>query len=440
MARIARCTISALVLVTVCGQAAQADAVKEWNQATLNAIAGTSTPPPRAARALAMVHGAVYDAVNSIDRQFQPYLVDTTAAAGTSREAAAAAAAFRVASTVFASSPAQVSAFQTLYDNQIAAISDSPGKSAGIALGQSIGSSMLAARSADGSTNPGGVTFPGSTDPGRWRPAADNPAAAALPFWGNVQTFAIPTGASFRPANPPTIGSAEYATAFNEVKQYGGSTSSLRTADQTNMARAWVYGAGTVTPPGAWNLIAQSVAGQDSNGLTANARTFAMLNIGLADAAIAAWDSKYNQDMWRPVDAIRQANLDGNAATDQDATWLPLLSPTPNHPTYVSGHSTFSRAGAEILKFILGTDSINLNFAGDSGLFRQLTSLDQAANEGGMSRIYGGIHFQFDNTGGQEIGRNVASFLTSNYFQVIPAPGAGGLLAIGGVIAFRRRR
>ncbi len=430
-----RAGLGVIALLTLSGTAA-ADTILDWNSAALNAVQNTSTPPPRASRALAMIHGAVYDAVNSVDRLYQPYMVNTVAAPGTSREAAAAVAAFTVASSLF---PTQAATFTALRDSQLAAIPDSPGKTAGMTLGQTIGMTMNLSRSNDQSTNPGGITFPGSLTPGRWRPAADNPVAAALPHWGNVTPFAIPSGASFRPGLPPTLSSVEYANALNEVKQIGAINSSTRTPEQADIARAWAFNAGTKTPPGAWNLIAKDISQSRGLSITENARLFAAMNVAMADAAICAWDCKYTQDMWRPVDAIRLADTDGNALTSPDTAWTPLLA-TPNHPTYVSGHSTFSRAAANTLAALLGGDAINVTFQGDFGVSRLLTSLNAAANEAGLSRIYGGIHFSFDNTFGQQIGANVSSYVLANYFQVIPAPGAGSLLALAGVLAMRRRR
>lgn len=430
-----RAGLGAVALLTLAGSAA-ADTITDWNLAALNAVQSTSTPPPRASRALAMIHGAVYDAVNSVDRTFQPYMVNTVAAPGTSREAAAAVAAFTVASSLF---PTQAATFTALRDTQLAAIPDSPGKAAGMTLGQTIGLTMNFARTNDQANNPGAITFPGSTTPGRWRPAADNPVAAALPHWGSVTPFAVPSGASFRPGVPPTITSAQYAAALNEVKQLGAINSPTRTPEQADIARAWAFNAGTKTPPGAWNLIAQDISQSRGLSLTENARMFAAMNVAMADAAICAWDCKYTQDMWRPVDAIRLADTDGNALTDPDLNWTPLLA-TPNHPTYVSGHSTFSRAAANTLAALLGSDAINVNFQGDFGVSRLLTSLDGAANEAGLSRIYGGIHFSFDNVFGQQIGADVSSYVLANYFQAIPAPGAGTMLALVGVLAMRRRR
>lgn len=412
---------------------AHADVVLDWNQHALNAIVAGGSPPPRASRALAMVQSAVFDAVNSVDRVYQPYLVNTVAPAGTSREAAAVVAAHGVLVGLY---PAQAAALNAHRDTSLAAIPDGPGKVSGIGLGQNVASAMIAWRSADGSNAPS--TYTPTDAPGRWRVGPGNMTPALLPQWGEVTPFALSSGAQFRPSAPPSLDSVEYANALNEVKTLGRATGSSRTPEQTDIAVAWAFGAGTVTPPGAWNRIAQQVAFTGPDSVLQNARLFAALNVATADAAIACWDAKYVYDLWRPVHAIRDAHLDGNPLTEQEADWTPLLA-TPPFPAYTSGHSTFSRAAANVLASILGTDSIDVMFQGDGGVIRHLTSLDAAANEAGLSRIYGGIHFNFDNTEGQWCGAQVADWVLANYFQ-IPAPGVAGLIVGCMVLAARRRR
>lgn len=414
---------------------ASADTVTDWNFQSLEAIRLTGTPPPRAARALAIVSTSVYDAVNSIDRTHFPYMVNTVAAAGTDKQAASIAAASTSLSALF---PTLAANFATLRSTQLAAIPDSPGKAAGIALGDNIATTIFTARSADGSgASPPAYT--GGTGIGQWRPTPPANAAGLLPHWGTVTPFAMTAPGQFAPAAPPAVNSPAYTAAYNEVMALGRATGSPRTAEQTDIARAWAFGGNTITPPGAWNRIATTLSTQRNFSISENARMFAMLNVAEADAAIACWEAKYATSMWRPITAIVEGNADGNNDTTGDAAWTSLLT-TPNHPTYTSGHSTFSRAAAAILAGILGTDAINVSFQGDNGIIRNLTSLDAAANEAGLSRIYGGIHFSFDNTEGQLCGQQIANWVMANHFQVIPAPGMGGLLAALGLAAMRRRR
>jgi membrane-associated phospholipid phosphatase len=426
---------SCAILLAVAGaDRAVADQVLDWNQIALSTVQGTSTPPPRAARNLAIMSAAVYDSVNAINRRFVPFQVNTFAP-DANKDAAVIAASSTALAQLF---PTQAAAINAERDARLGLITDSAAKAAGIALGDSIASTIVASRAADGATNPGGVTFPGSTDPGRYRPPADNPTNPVLPYWGGVQTFAVPSGATFRPSGPPGLMTAQYAAEVAEVKAIGSATGSTRTPEQTDIARAWAFNAGTITPPGAWNRITQQISAQQAWSIEDNARAFAALNVALADAAICAWDCKYILDRWRPVDAIRLGDQVASTAALDDDTWTPLLT-TPTHPTYVSGHSTFSRAAAAVLQSLLGTDSVNVTFQGDFGIMRSITSLDAAANEGGMSRIYGGIHFMSDNIDGQWIGQSVASYVMANYFAV-PAPGASALLAVTGLLAARRRR
>jgi hypothetical protein len=425
--------LSAAAAIVLAAGTAMADVVTDWNQIALDSVQATGTPPPRAARNLAMVHGAVYDAVNSITGTHSNlfgYFGDNT---GASHEAAAVCAAHDVLVSLY---PARAAIFNAARDNHLALIGDGAAKAAGISTGEVVATVVLANRASDGNT--GSSSYAPINAPGRWRVGPDNPSGPALAHWMNVTPFAIASGSQFRAPAAPGLLTAQYAASTNEVKAIGSATSATRTAEQTDIAHAWAFNAGTITPPGAWNKIGQELG--SANSVAENARMFAMLNIALADAGIAAWDTKYTHDVWRPIHAIREADSAGNGAIVQDPSWLPLLSPTPNHPTYVSGHSTFSRAAADILAAFLGTDSINVAFDGDFGVMRQLTSLDDAANEAGLSRIYGGIHFDFDNTWGQNIGASVADWVVSNYFLPVPAPGAMALLGVGLIAAARRRR
>jgi hypothetical protein len=250
------------------------------------------------------------------------------------------------------------------------------------------------------------------------------------------------SGSQFRPVAPPALNSAEYAAALNEVKSLGSVTSSTRTAQQTDIARVWKAGGNTVTPPGMWNQVAQQLAQSASLDIADSARLFAQMNVSTADAGIAAWDCKYTYSLWRPIDAIRLADTDGNAATDADTSWTPLLTSTPNHPAYTSGHSTFSRAAATALQRFFGTDLLAFTVTNPDdapGVSIAYSSLDAAANDAGRSRIYGGIHFNFDDINGQHCGLGIGNYVADNYF-LVPAPGAVGVLALGGMLAARRRR
>jgi hypothetical protein len=246
------------------------------------------------------------------------------------------------------------------------------------------------------------------------------------------------------PGLPPVLTSREYAAAVNETKRLGGIHSPARTPEQTQIAEFWSDNPGaTASPVGKWNLIAQNLAGQQGNTLAQNARMFALLNVALADAAIVCWDTKYTYGEWRPIDAIRLADTDGNPATQPDPGWTPLLT-TPAFPEYTSGHSTFSAAAAETLALFYGTDDIafttGAGFDVLPGVTRSYDSLSEAALEAGRSRIYAGIHFQFSNVAGQQCGIAIGDYIFDNYAQPIPAPGAALLVSIGAAGLLRWRR
>lgn len=427
-------------LLAFAGQAARADVITDWNTVALNAIRSAKSSPPVASRALAMTQLAMYDAVNAVYQDHQSYFYNAPATAGTSPSVAAAQAAYRVLSQLY---PTQQSALAAALTASLGASPNGAAKTQGIALGDSVGAGMIALRANDGSVNTQ-PPFMGGTAPGQWRPTGPAFAPGLLPNWPTVTPFAIDSGSQFRASAPPALDSVEYAAAFNEVKAIGALNSTVRTQDQTAIALFWSDGGGTETPPGHWNSIAQTVALSQNNSLQQNARLFALLNMGLADAAISDWDTKYTYDLWRPVTAIQLADTDGNADTLADPAWQSLIT-TPNFPSYSSGHSAFSMAGATILSDFYGTDNIAFDLSSDglSGI-RHYDSFTGAAIEAGMSRIYGGIHFSFDNTASATMGQEIGQYVYGSRLAAVPEPGAFGLLAgmalTGGVFLRRRKR
>jgi len=387
----------------------QADVVLIWNQTMLEAIRLDASAPPIASRGMAMVSLAMYDALNAIDGT-PGYYVSLPAVQGTDPNAAASAAAHRVLSYLY---PGQQAFFDAQLAASLASIPDGPGKTNGLTLGQSIANAIIAIRATDG-WNDFVDSVPGN-QPGDWQPTAPMYDVALLPQWADLTPFALTSPEQFRPAGPPALDSAAYAAAFNDVKTLGLATGSTRTADQTEIARFWADGSGTYTPPGHWNQIAEQIAVQQGNSLSANARLFAQLNVALADAAITAWDAKYQYEFWRPIQAIQQADLDGNALTTKDASWTPLLI-SPPFPEYVSGHATFSGAAAEILTSLFGNSlAFSTTSVGLPTVIRTFTSFEQAAQEAGRSRIYGGIHFEFSNQDGLVSGKALADFVLSRF-------------------------
>lgn len=417
------------------------DVILDWNASALNVIREWTTvsndpyegrivtsQPPLVARNLAMIHTAMYDAINAIESTHKSYLSGLPApAANASPVAAAASAANQVAAQLYRE-PDELAVWQATLDEALSTVPEGDAKSLGIAFGQTVGTAVLASRATDGAGD--SVTYIPGNVPGGWNRTLPDFLPSLLPQWPHVKPFALDTGDQFRPAPPPVLTSGAYASAVDEVMRLGSFGSPTRTVDQKDIALFWADGGGTFTPPGHWNQIAADVALGQQRSLAENARLFAMLNIALADAGIASWDAKYEYDLWRPIDAIRRADIDGNDSTFADPTWIPLIKTHP-FPTYTSGHSTFSGAASTVLNAFFGT---NLSFTsradGHNGpsqrpldpsvvTSRIFVNFDQAAEEAGISRIYGGIHFNFDNTAGLESGRLIGQYVVDRFLQSV---------------------
>lgn len=433
--------ITAVLIVLLGGVSiARADTIHAWNNVLTQTIRETATShgvyagPGPVSRAGAMMFASMYDAINSIDNTHQAYLINMNAPASTSREAAAATAAHRVLSTLYTGTTQQTR-FNTQLATDLAAIPDSPGKNAGIALGLAVADAMIANRTGDGT----GVLVPYATSPaaGNWRPAFGQ--TPITPGWGNVTPFTLNSGSQFRPELPggfsdmtSLLASPEYAAQVQEVRELGALFGSTRTADQTLIAEFWANDQpGTYKPVGHMNELTRVVSEQAGLSLSENARLFALTNLALGDAAIAAWDSKYNTDidLWRPRDAIREIVDDGNPLTTPDPTWQPLAliingSPAPGFPAYVSGHATFAGAHAAILQAFFGTDDISFELTSDEtgAVTRQFSSFSEAAYENAMSRLYLGVHYRWDSDAGLALGDQVGNYVMDNYLQPLPVP------------------
>lgn len=279
---------------------------------------------------------------------------------------------------------------------------------------------MLARRANDGSSVTLHPQF--GSSPGEWKPLAPV-FEAVLPQWPNVSPF-VAAASGFPVEPPPALTSSAYAQAVDEVMRLGSINSTQRTSDQTEIAKFWADGSGTASPPGHWNQITSDVLATKQMSLIEELRTMALVNIAMADSGIASWKAKYDHNLWRPIDAIRGADVDSNPATNLDSNWTPLIN-TPPFPAYVSGHSTFSSAASAVLTNLFGP---NVSFASQadtaagwlpvaaerSPKVRTFNSFGQAAEEAGLSRIYGGIHFNFDNTEGAELGANIGQYIANN--------------------------
>jgi hypothetical protein len=397
--------IGAINLASSIGIPARGDVVTDWNNAALDAIRAGNTNPPIASRSLAILHASIYDAVNGIARTYEPYLVQSAVSASASSEAAASAAAHAALVNLF---PARTSIFHALHAAILAAIPNGPQKTAGIVWGEFVANQILAARASDGSDAI--VPPPGGSGLGVWIPTPPAYLPYLLPQWGFVMPFAMSSSSQFRPPGPPSLDSQRYADDYDEVKALGAAVGSTRTAEQTQIALFWADGAGTETPPGHWNSIAQIIAAAQGNTLEENARLFALLNIAMADAAICAWDAKYTFHFWRPVTAI--------AFAEPELNWMSFIV-TPPFPDYTSGHSTFSAAAATVLPLFYGTEDLPFTTGSDflPGVYRSFATCLDAAEEAAASRIYGGIHFRSASEDGLQAGTGIGEWTFDHYLR-----------------------
>jgi membrane-associated phospholipid phosphatase len=397
--------ITALNLAIGIGTLAKADVVTDWNNAALDAIRAGNTSPPIASRSLAILHASIYDAVNGIDRTHEIYLVPSAVPASASRPAAASAAAHLTLVNLF---PANASSFDALHAAILATIPNGPQKTAGIVWGEFVANQILGARANDGSDAI--VQPPGGSGPGVWIPTPPAFLPYLLPQWGFVVPFGMTSSSQFRPPGPPSLDSQQYAADYEEVKQLGAAVGSTRTPDQTEIALFWADGAGTETPPGHWNSIAQIIGAAHGTTLEENARLFALLNIAMADAAICSWDAKLTYHFWRPVTAI--------AFAEPQLNWISFIV-TPPFPDYTSGHSTFSAAAATVLPLFFGTENLPFTTGSDflPGVYRSFSTCTDAAQEAALSRIYGGIHFRTASEDGLQAGASIGQWTFVHYLQ-----------------------
>jgi hypothetical protein len=452
------------------GNQASTSWVHHWNHVAIDASGLDHTPvtsgdtrvfgeelgPGRASRAMAIIHIAVFEAVNAIAGGYQSYTNLPRARAGTSMQAAISQAAH---DTLVAMYPSQTAAFDDELASDLAKLADGPAKSDGIDLGQRAAASILDMRTNDGSQRPEprvNIDFITSDEPGKWRqdPISKNPLALGA-YWGEVTPFVLESGDQFRAPSPPAIDSPEYAAAFDEAKSIGGDgvvTPTVRDEDETHTGIFWAYD-GTPSlcaPTRLYNQIASQLADQMQLNTVQLARFLALVNTAMADTGIAVWESKYFYQYWRPVTAIREADAgsgptglgDCNPQTVGDPTFTPLGAPasnlngpnfTPPFPSYPSGHGGFGGALFETMRKFFGRDDIAFTFVSDEFngqnkdnqgnirplLPRSFISLSQAEEENGQSRIYLGIHWVFDKVEAIKMGEKIGDYVFENAFVPI---------------------
>lgn len=387
---------------------AYADASTDWNARMQTTVA--SVNPFLQARTAAIVQLAVFEAVNSITGDYEAYLQTVPAPAGASPEAAAIAAAHRALVTLHPGSAATLDAARA---TSLAAIADGQAKDDGIKVGEIAADIILALRTNDGSSAV--VAYTPGTQPGDWQPTPPALAPAFLPGWGKVATFGIENGAQFRSSPPPAVHTGKYARDYNEVKEVGHVTSEERGRDLTDVARFYIISAVQV-----YNPAARQVSAAQRKSLSENARTFALLNMAICDGLISAMETKYYYNYWRPVTAIRAGNTDGNQKTDPNPDWLPLVA-TPAFPSYPSAHASAGGAAREVLEDVYGEGphDISLTSPTAPGVTLKYTAWEQITDDIDDARVFGGIHFRFDQEAGARQGRRAGSYILRNHLRPV---------------------
>jgi hypothetical protein len=393
------------------------DEVVQWNKILLTIVRTPGAQPAtvHSTHSFAILHAAIYDAVNAIDATHEPFLVRVEhVSPRASQQAAASAAAHEILLALYPT-------FQTMLDAQfeqsLARIPDGKDKTIGIDVGKAVAQATLIMRSDDGSAAMP-VPYVFGTAAGNYQSTPPNfPKQPAFTHWSQVETFVLERASQFRPGPPPALTSAEYTQVFNEVKSLGIANSVTATADQALIGRFWN---GAIQ--NYWNEITQTAAQAHHLDTARSARLFALLNLTFADEVIAFYDAKYTYNFWRPVTAIRAADTDGNPQTTGDPNWLPQAGNTAPDPSYPGAHATISAGGAFVLNAFFGRKPIHLNVTSEvlPGVVRSFDSFAAVEKEASVSRVYAGQHFRSDEDAGERLGRAVADFVVDNFLTRVP--------------------
>ncbi len=398
-----------LAAVAIFGLAhpASADVITDWNE---NAVAfGVlhNIGPPPAERIIAMAQVAMFDAVNSIERKYRPYLIQLPASPTTSKDAAAAAAAGTVLAGI---NPQTQATMKSLLESYLAAIPDSSAKAEGIRLGEAVAAKILEERANDGARAPD--TYRPRTTAGIYVPTA--PTAASQ--WPKVKPFALTSASQFRPAPPITLESAEWAADYNEIKGLGSRASTKRSARQTENARFWLMTDGRGYYP-----VIRTLVEARKLSLIDSARLFALAAVAREDALIAVFDAKYHYEFWRPVTAIRNGDIDNNSATERDAAWEPIDA-TPMHPEYPCAHCISSASLVGVMEVVFGTTEMpEVSIASPTapGVVHRWTNVRTFSDEVSEARIWAGFHYRFSTKVGQDMGHKIGEYVAKQLMQPV---------------------
>ena len=392
-------------------QPAHADAVTDWNIVAGEILGEARMGTPPANRAMAIIHTAVYEATNAITQRYPGTAATVRGAAPGASPEAAIAAANRI--TLLKLAPSQQAAIDNAYQAALARLGDEAAKTAGVAVGERAAAAVLAASSLDGAA--GVESYRPHTSAGQYVPTA----MPAAPQWPQRKPWLMQSPAQFRPGPPPTLSSETWARDFNEIKALGAKTNSRRTPEQTAIASFWDYSA-----PPIYHGLVRSVATQPGRDLTQNARLFAAVTQAADDATVAVFDAKYHFNFWRPLTAIRNGDIDGNAATERDAAWLPFID-TPMHPEYPCAHCTISGAVGAVLQAELGNGPVPLlsttsPTSSPKGAVRSWSSVADFMQEVALARIYDGVHYRNSTVVGTALGRQVGELAATRLLRPQP--------------------
>jgi hypothetical protein len=401
-------TLAVMGLLFVMPALARADVVHDWNVIMLSTISAQT--PFAQARFAAITQLAVFEAVNTCTGNYHAYLGTLRAPRGASPEAAAIAAAHDVLLNYF---PANASDLDAARAASLAAIPDGHRKKDGLAVGEAAAAAMIALRANDGSA-PLETFLPESNDPGIWQPTPPGLGPGILLNWRNVTPFGIQSSDQFRPGPPPSLSSQKYRRDYDEVKTVGEVNSAARPQDRSDVARYFA-----LTPPSqVWNLVARQVSAAQGRSLTENARAFALLNMAISDALVSVFEAKYFYVWWRPVTAIRAGDTDGNPRTEPDVNWTPFIT-TPVFPGYPSAHATGSGAARAVAELLFGASghAISLSNPALPDVTLCYTNFRDITDDTDDARVYGGIHFRFDQDAGGRQGRRVGAYVYAHHLR-----------------------